>query len=103
LKHRHAQEDEFIFVIASDLTVHEGATTTQIGPGDVACFPAGAETGHFLENQSEADVTHLVVGTRAQSDVITFPDQARRLIFDHRTHVPTYQTLDGQPADPPKG
>lgn len=103
LKHWHETEDEFILVIAGTVTLHEGDTVSQMEVGDAACFQAGTAIGHCLENASETDVTSLVVGTRSPRDVVTYPDHNRRLIFDRHTKERTYQTLDGQPADPPKG
>lgn len=107
LKHWHANEDEFIFVIAGTATVHEGDTVTDIGAGDAACFPAGASAAHYLENTSDTDVTYLVVGTRSTGDVVTYPDHDRKLIFTREPgaqEVATreYQRLDGSPADAPQ-
>lgn len=102
-KHWHANEDEFIFVISGELTVHEGTQKAQIGAGDAACFPRGGPDGHFLENESDQPVTYLVVGTRAPNDVVTYPEHDHRLTFDRRTGARTYHTLDGQPAAPLKG
>jgi uncharacterized cupin superfamily protein len=101
-KHWHQTEDEFIFVIAGTVIVHEGDTSTEIGVGDAACFPAGAEVGHCLENASAEDVTYLVVGTRAPKDVVTYPDKDRRLIFDRTTRKRRYEHLDGTPGDAPE-
>jgi uncharacterized cupin superfamily protein len=101
-KHWHATEDEFIYIIAGTATLHEGETTTAMQVGDAACFRAGAEVGHCLENTSDADVTYLVVGTRSPRDVVTYPDHDRRLIFDRETGAREYQTLDGEPAEPLK-
>lgn len=101
-KHWHKNEDEFIYVLSGQVTLHEGETTTLLHPGDAACFPAGAAVGHCFENTSDADVTYLVVGTRSPQDVVTYPDHDRRLIFDRTTGERIYETLDGQPAAPLK-
>ena len=103
LKHSHQNEDEFIHVIAGSVTLEKGGTTTLMGIGNAACFRAGDPVGHCLENTSDADVTYLVVGTRCADDVVTYPEHDRRLIFDRKTRERTYQTLDGQPTDPPIG
>ncbi|EBA12515.1 cupin domain-containing protein [Roseobacter sp. CCS2] len=103
LKHWHVEEDEFIYVIAGTVLVHEGDTVTQISAGDAACFPANDPAGHCLENASDADVTYLVVGTRSPRDVVTYPDHDRRLTFDREAGTRVYHTLNGTPADPPLG
>ena len=102
-KHWHAEEDEFIYVIAGTVLVHEEETVTPISAGDAACFPANDPAGHCLENASDEDVTYLVVGTRSPHDVVTYPDHDRRLTFDRQTQTRVYHTLDGRPADPPMG
>lgn len=101
LRHWHKTEDEFIFMISGEVTLHEGDEATIIIPGEAACFKAGAPKGHFLENISAADATYLVVGTRADSDVVTYPDHDRVLSFDRKTETRVYTTLDGKPAGSP--
>ncbi|PUB18645.1 cupin domain-containing protein [Yoonia sediminilitoris] len=68
LRHWHAQEDEFILALEGEVTLFEGSTESILHPGDAACFPASGPVGHYLENQSDTDLTYLVVGTRAPSD-----------------------------------
>lgn len=99
--HWHAQEDEFILVLVGEITLYEGGTQTVLHPGDAACFPAGNPVGHYLENQSNSDITYLVVGTRAPSDTITYPDQNRVTRFDRTKDTRSYTTLDGAPATSP--
>ncbi|MEL7180602.1 MAG: cupin domain-containing protein [Pseudomonadota bacterium] len=103
LKHWHLEEDEFIYVLAGKVLVHEGETVTEITAGDAACFPAKDPAGHFLENASDADATYLVVGTRSPRDVITYPDHDRVLTFNRATQTRVYHTLDGKPAEAPEG
>jgi uncharacterized cupin superfamily protein len=55
--HWHADEDEFVHVLAGDVTVHEGGTVTTAHPGDGICWKAGAEAGPSLENRTDAPVT----------------------------------------------
>ena len=102
IKHWHAQEDEMIYVLSGVVMLHEGDKEARLHPGDAACFPAGAELGHCLENDSTEPVTYLVIGTRAPVDVVTYPDHDRRLHFDRATQKRRYETLDSAPADKPK-
>lgn len=102
LQHWHAQEDEMIYVLSGVVTLHEGDTSAELMVGDAACFVAGADTAHCLENATQEPVTYLVIGTRAKSDVVTYPRHDRRLFFDRTTNERRYETLKGKPADRPK-
>mgnify|MGYP001953621222 FL=1 len=92
-----------IFMLAGVVIVHEGDTSTPLHPGDSATFKAGVPLGHFLENTSAADATYLVIGTRAASDVITYPDHDCVLHFDRTTGARRYVTRDGEPTVSPYG
>lgn len=80
LKHWHLAEDEMVYVLSGEVTVTEGLQVTILRPGDAATFPAGVEHGHYLENRSAEPCRYLVVGTRAETDVITYPDTAKRCV-----------------------
>ena len=41
-KHWHEQEDEFLFVLAGEVTVIEDDTEALLLPGDSACWPAAS-------------------------------------------------------------
>jgi uncharacterized cupin superfamily protein len=43
-------------------------------PGDAAGFKAGSGVAHCLVNRSERDAVYLVVGTRARSERVHYPD-----------------------------
>lgn len=74
-KHWHESEDEFVYVLSGQVMLNEGDTMTEMHPGDAACFKAGVEVGHRLENQSDAPVTYLIVGTRMPDDVVHYTDK----------------------------
>ncbi|SFR34309.1 Uncharacterized conserved protein, cupin superfamily [Yoonia tamlensis] len=74
LRHWHQTEDEMIYMLSGTVTVHEGDASALLHAGDSATFKAGVPVGHYLENTSGAAATYLVIGTRAGSDVITYPD-----------------------------
>ncbi len=77
ISHWHLNEDEMIYVLDGQVVLHEGGETTVLNPGDAATFPAGSPIGHFLENRADSAAKYLVVGTRAATDVITYPDHER--------------------------
>lgn len=98
LKHWHQNEDELIHVLDGEVTLLEGDTSAVLRSGDTATFKAGAAVGHCLQNRSDRDVRYLVVGTRAASDVVTYPDHDRILRYDRTTDTRVYTTLAGEPS-----
>ncbi|MCA0963774.1 cupin domain-containing protein [Salipiger bermudensis] len=108
IRHWHADEDEMLYMLEGTLTVHEGAESYTLTPGEAATFRAGVPEGHYAENRSDAPVRYLVIGTRAMRDVVTYPDSDRvlRLRRDPESNAVVervYTTLDGAPADSPYG
>lgn len=106
IKHWHAHEDEMIYMIEGQATVHEGETSYLLNPGDAATFTAGTPFGHNLVNNSDAQVKYLVIGTRSQADTVTYPDHDRILKFERdpgasQLRSRSFTTLDGTPADSP--
>ena len=101
VKHWHQAEDEMIYVLAGDVTLHEGNEINILRPGDVATFKAGDPVGHCLENRSKSEVRYLVIGTRASADVVTYPDHDRVLHFDRMTDSRRWTDQTGALADSP--
>jgi uncharacterized cupin superfamily protein len=100
-RHWHQNEDEMIYMLSGVVIVHEGDAATPLHLGDSATFKAGVPVGHYLENTSNSDATYLVIGTRADNDVITYPDHNCVLHFDRTTGERRYVTLDGKPTVSP--
>ena len=101
LKHWHASEDELIHMLAGEVTLLEGDSSTILRPGDTATFKAGTPVGHCLQNHSTAEARYLVIGTRAAMDVVTYPDNDRVLHITRNPLQRRYTDLQGQPADTP--
>lgn len=74
LRHWHEQQDEFLVVLAGELTLVDDSGETKLVPGDCAAFPAGDPNGHNLVNNSNADGRFLVVGTRTPSETGWYAD-----------------------------
>ena len=73
-RHWHSHEDEFVYVLAGEVTLVSDGGTEVLRAGDAAGFRAGDPDGHTLQNRSAADVLVLEVGTRAPAqDVTTYP------------------------------
>ena len=73
-RHWHSHEDEFVYVLAGELTLVEDAGETLLGAGDCAAFRKGSGDGHHLINRSAAMAVYLEVGSRSPADVITCSD-----------------------------
>ncbi|WP_127519563.1 cupin domain-containing protein [Mesorhizobium sp. Z1-4] len=97
-KHWHEREDEFVYVLDGEVTLHEGDSETVMGPGDAATFKAGVEAGHCLENRSGREVSYLVVGTRSPDDVVHYTD--RDLLLVKSGGQRKWTDRNGQPAEP---
>ncbi|EAR49796.1 hypothetical protein OG2516_14096 [Oceanicola granulosus HTCC2516] len=78
-RHWHLNEDEFLYLLEGRAVVVENDGEHEIGPGDAVCWPAGVANAHAIRNDTDAPVTFLVVGTRAERDVVTYPDSGRVL------------------------
>lgn len=101
LPHWHSDEDELVYVLSGCLVVHESDDCTHAGPGTVATFKAGSPFGHYLENRSNTACTYLVVGTRAATDIITYPEHDRRCVRVRSLSDDIWQDLGGHPATCP--
>lgn len=60
-RHWHAHLDEFLVMLAGEAVLIEDGGETELRPGDVCAWPAGAEDGHHLVNRSDADCVFVVV------------------------------------------
>lgn len=106
IKHWHMKEDEMVYMLEGKATVIEGDTTYTLNPGDAATFKAGVPLGHCVQNNSNAPVKYLVIGTRSLGDTVTYPDNNSVLTFEREDDGKTmkkrtYTTLDGLPATSP--
>lgn len=74
-RHWHSHEDEFLYVLAGEVTLVDDSGAQTLVAGDCAAFPAGDRNGHHLQNRSEADAVIIEVGTRLSDvDATDYPD-----------------------------
>lgn len=78
-RHWHSGSDEFVMVLAGRATVIEEDSATEIGPGDMAIWPAGAETAHQILNRSDAPLRYLCAGTNPDAETVRYPDEGETL------------------------
>lgn len=95
LRHAHATQDEFIYVLEGHPTLYTDAGALRLAPGMCAGFRAGSGDAHHLVNESDAPVAFLEVGDRSAGDAVTYPDddlaaqwQAGGWVFRHRDGTP---------------
>jgi uncharacterized cupin superfamily protein len=83
LRHAHATQDEFVYVLEGRPVLHTDAGETPLAPGMCAGFRAGSGDAHCLSNPAEAasDVVYLEVGDRSAGDAVTYPDDDLRADF----------------------
>jgi uncharacterized cupin superfamily protein len=74
LRHAHTKQDEFVYVLQGQPTLHTDEGKTQMTPGMCAGFKAGTGNGHRLVNETAEEVIYLEVGDRTQGDEGSYPD-----------------------------
>lgn len=74
LRHAHALQDEFIYVLEGSPILVTNSGGTQLHSGMCAGFKAGTGDAHQLVNRSDADVVYLEVGDRTAGDTVIYPD-----------------------------
>jgi uncharacterized cupin superfamily protein len=78
-RHWHEQEDEFVFVVSGQVTLHDESGLHELSPGSYLGFPAGAPNGHHLINRSPTPVVLMIVGKRkVGKERVHYPDEPNR-------------------------
>jgi uncharacterized cupin superfamily protein len=73
-RHWHTGSDEFVFVVAGEVTLVSDEGAEILRPGDAAGFKAGDANGHCLRNLAQGDVLVLEIGTRVAGDCGHYAD-----------------------------
>jgi uncharacterized cupin superfamily protein len=74
MRHTHAKQDEFIYVLEGEVTLVTDGGRQILGPGMAAGFPAGSTDAHQLINTTASAVRYLEVGDRSAGDAVVYPD-----------------------------
>ena len=82
LRHSHAKQDEFIYVVSGYPTLHTDDGRIRLAPGMCAGFRAGTGNAHHLHNETAEDVLYLEIGDRTPNDDVTYPDDDLQLTRD---------------------
>lgn len=81
LRHSHAAQDEFIYIVQGHPSLITNAGKTQLAPGMCAGFKAGIGDAHQLINETNETVIYLEVGDRSAGDEVTYPDDDLKAVF----------------------
>jgi uncharacterized cupin superfamily protein len=95
LHHRHSKQDEFVYILEGNPTLHVESETIQLQPGTCAGFPASGPP-HHLVNKTDRDVVYLEVGDRSAGDQVSYPSDDldavlgpdRKWLFTHKNGEP---------------
>jgi uncharacterized cupin superfamily protein len=74
LRHWHSKQDEFVYIVFGQATLHTNEGATEMGAGACAGFKAGNGNAHRLENRSGSPVVYLEIGDRTAGDQVIYPD-----------------------------
>jgi uncharacterized cupin superfamily protein len=75
LRHWHAREDEFVYVVEGELTLIDDHGEHVLTAGMCAGFKGGVANGHCLVNRSQAPAAYLEIGSRFQEDHVDYPEE----------------------------
>jgi len=95
LRHAHTKQDEFVYILQGQPTLHTDEGQTQLSPGMCAGFKAGRDNGHRLVNETTEEIVYLEVGDRTPGDEGSYPDDDLKALlvegkweFVHRDGTP---------------
>lgn len=69
--HYHSHEEEHLYVLEGELTLHLGAERHQLRAGSYVHFPAGQAVAHHLENTGTRPARYIMIGERIEEDRVT--------------------------------
>jgi len=74
LRHAHATQDEFIYIVSGNPVLVTNEGETQLSPGMCAGFLHGNGNAHNLINREKTDAVYLEIGDRSAGDAVLYPD-----------------------------
>ena len=72
--HYEYGNEEWLLVLAGKVTVRHPGGETELGPGDLACFPNGPDGAHKLTNKGAETVRLVVFSTKNDPSMAVYPD-----------------------------
>jgi len=80
LRHAHAKQDEFVYILEGRPTLYTDQGPIQLSPGMCAGFRAGSANAHNLRNETSEDVVYLEIGDRTPGEEVVYPDDDLQII-----------------------
>jgi uncharacterized cupin superfamily protein len=71
--HWHSKEEEHLYALSGQATLHLGAEQFLLRPGSYVCFPAGQTEPHYLVNTGTEPFSYIIIGERINDDEVTYP------------------------------
>jgi uncharacterized cupin superfamily protein len=68
--HWHTQEEEHLYALLGEATLHLGEERFELRPGSYVCFPAGQAAPHCLYNHGRVPFGYLMIGERIPGDEV---------------------------------
>lgn len=81
LRHAHAKQDEFVYILEGNPTLHTDEGRTRLSPGMCAGFKAGTGNGHCLMNETSQEVVYLEAGDNTPGDDVSYPDDDLKAVL----------------------
>ncbi|MEX0281456.1 MAG: cupin domain-containing protein [Arenibacterium sp.] len=91
--HWHLNEDEMVYMLEGEAILVEGENESRLMAGEAACFKAGVEIGHHLENRTNDPIRYLVIGTRSNDELVTYTRDGSTVAT--KDGVKTYRDSNG--------
>lgn len=95
LRHAHTRQDEFVYILQGNPTLHTDEGKLKLSPGMCAGFMADTGNAHSLLNETTEDVVYLEIGDRTEGDDVRYPDDDLRArfidgawLFSHKDGTP---------------
>jgi uncharacterized cupin superfamily protein len=83
LRHAHATQDEFIYILEGHPVLVTDQGETPLAPGMCSGFKVGTGNAHQLVNRTDAEVLYLEIGDRSAGDSISYPDDDLKAVLGH--------------------
>jgi uncharacterized cupin superfamily protein len=82
--YHYESDEEWVLVLAGQLTVRHPGGEDVLGPGDVTCFPVGPEGAHKTTNNTTGTVRLMMLSTRDEPAWTIYPDSKKIGIWTGR-------------------
>jgi len=99
LRHWHTLQDEFVYMIAGELTLITDDGEIPLTPGMCVGFRAGEKNAHHIVNRSDSEGQFLVVGTRNDGDAAFYPDDDLAWSTTEDGYQPVHKDGTPYPSD----